>query len=344
MFIDTFHSFYSIYFCLLFFEALQLPSHLWRSWTYLSCCFRDWELRFDAPIKCHDVWKHVWLVPEPEAKFRKFRWLEENWEVATFTIPKILLIIFYIRFIFHLRVHASSINYETFFKSYKNKSTPVIIEGWLSQHPRLQSWNLSRLATECGNQPVQSVQRRFQALINIKNKVPGVVARAILDTFLLSRFNSTLDNEIKKANGTVDLKSFIDSVQHLPARKGTSFSTIWDYITSSITINDFPAESLCPAFANDIFIPELSARETLHFDFPLTQDPMIHPVVFIEADGGRILLILIVCLRYSLLHSFPLVSPSISCPSTRLFIYFLLHCFQYSVKIIFIILRPRFIP
>jgi hypothetical protein len=185
------------------------------------------------------------------------------------------------------RVHWSNLSYASFLEHYKEKATPVIIEGWLDEHPKMAAWSLERMATECGDAPVHCVQRRAAAL----EMIMGMVASSargtqVLDYYLTWRFGTTLAKELERARTKVDLKSF---VAHTLSKKvsGVAFQSLFDYAASSVTVNDFPAAELCLPLAEDLALPEWGTRETLVFSDQAGEDRRVIPNVFIEADGGR---------------------------------------------------------
>ena len=92
------------------------------------------------------------------------------------------------------RVHWSNFTYNFFVETYKKKSRPVIIEGWLDQHPNFAAWSLGRLGRECGDRTVHSVQRRAAALEMIISMVAegGPLVEHILDLYLLAKVGSSI--------------------------------------------------------------------------------------------------------------------------------------------------------
>jgi hypothetical protein len=185
------------------------------------------------------------------------------------------------------RVKSADLSYEVFVEKYKKTSTPVVIEGWLDEHPEFKAWNLTRLVNECGNQPVHCIQRRVAALQMIIDLVdPSPRAAEALSWYLWLRFGTSLEQELERAKQKVDLKEFVRRTYHHPVR-GVSFATLFDYAASAVTVNDFPAPELCPAFAQDIALPHWSMRETLIFANQTSEDRRLIPNIFIEADGAR---------------------------------------------------------
>ena len=185
------------------------------------------------------------------------------------------------------RVHWSNFTYDYFVENYKEKSTPVIIEGWLDQHPKMAAWTLQRMASECGDQTVHCVQRRAAALEMIISMVSSSeLASMALDWYLALRFGTTLTKELARAKTKVDLRTY---VEHTLSKKvtGVAFQSLFDYAASSITVNDFPAAELCPALAEDLALPEWGTRETLVFEDQASEDRRVIPNIFIEPDGGR---------------------------------------------------------
>jgi len=185
------------------------------------------------------------------------------------------------------RVKSRDLNYSTFVEKFKKTSTPVVIEGWLDEHPEFKAWNLSRLVDACGEQPVHCVQRRVAALEMIIGLVkPHPWAAKALSWYLWFRFRTTLEVEVERAKKKVNLKEFVNQTysNHV---SDVPFATLFDYAASAVTVNDFPAPKLCLPFAKDIAIPHWSMRETLVFDNQISEDRRLVPNIFIEADGAR---------------------------------------------------------
>jgi len=179
------------------------------------------------------------------------------------------------------------ITYAEFVEKYKKTSTPVVIDGWLNQYPAMGAWNLTRLARECGNQHVSSIERRAAVLRMIMDIVAGSkIAEWALNKYLGNRYGTTLSHELEKALTKVDLKTYIERIQaeHLSS---VVYQSVLDYIASSVTVNDFPVAELCPAFARELGLPEWVMRETTAFFDPVIEDPRLKPTIFIEPDGGR---------------------------------------------------------
>ena len=185
------------------------------------------------------------------------------------------------------RIKAGDLSYAAFVEQFKKTSTPVVIEGWLDNYPEFKAWNLSRLANECGEQPVHCVQRRVAALEMITDFVkPFPIASKVLSWYLWLHFGTTLELEVERAKKKVNLKEFIHQTYSNPVLN-VPFATLFDYSASAVTVNDFPAPELCSPFAEDIAIPHWSMRETLIFEDQISEDRRLVPNIFIEADGAR---------------------------------------------------------
>jgi hypothetical protein len=148
------------------------------------------------------------------------------------------------------RINVASTNYSEFVEKYQKTATPVVIEGWLAESPKIAAWNLNRLAAECGGGRVSGAHRRESIIKMMMSELSSSpFASFLVNQYTQSRYHSSLEQELVKAQEFTTLQEYVKRIKKMSI--DTEFRSLLDYIMSSVTIHDTFVDTYCDPLADD---------------------------------------------------------------------------------------------